>query len=57
MATKSAIIGMTKVWAMELGRYGITANYVAPGFIATAMTDLIPRELRDQTLPLIPSGK
>jgi len=39
VATKSAIIGMTKVWAMELGRYGITANCIAPGFIHTAMTD------------------
>ena len=33
VATKSAIIGMTKVWAMELGRYNITVNCIAPGFI------------------------
>src|ERR1700755_1294979 len=46
VATKSAIIGMTKVWAMELGRYGITANCIAPGFIHTAMTDLMPQEVR-----------
>jgi 3-oxoacyl-[acyl-carrier protein] reductase len=56
VATKSAIIGMTKVWAMELGRYGITANCIAPGFIQTAMTDLMPEEVRKQTLPLIPLG-
>jgi 3-oxoacyl-[acyl-carrier protein] reductase len=57
VATKSAIIGMTKVWAMELGRYGITANCIAPGFIHTAMTDLMPEEVRKQSLPLIPLGK
>ena len=57
VATKSAIIGMTKVWAMELGRFGITANCIAPGFITTAMTNLMPDEVRNQTLPLIPLGK
>lgn len=57
VATKSAIIGMTKVWAMELGRYGITANCIAPGFITTAMTDLMPEEVRNQSLPHIPLGK
>ncbi|HXD79585.1 MAG TPA: glucose 1-dehydrogenase [Puia sp.] len=57
VATKSAIIGMTKVWAMELGRFGITANCIAPGFIHTAMTDLMPQEVRDQTIPAIPLGK
>ncbi len=57
VATKSAIIGMTKVWAMELGRYGITANCIAPGFIHTAMTDLMPEEIRKQSLPLIPLGR
>lgn len=57
VATKSAIIGMTKVWAMELGRYGITANCIAPGFIHTAMTDAMPEEVRKQSIPLIPLGK
>src|SRR3984957_8068826 len=57
VATKSAIIGMTKVWAMELGRYGITVNCIAPGFIQTAMTDAMPEEVREQSLPLIPLGK
>jgi 3-oxoacyl-[acyl-carrier protein] reductase len=57
VATKSAIIGMTKVWAMELGRFGITANCIAPGFIHTAMTDAMPEAVRKQSLPLIPLGK
>jgi len=56
VATKSAIIGMTKVWAMELGRYGITANCIAPGFIHTAMTDAMPEEVRKQSIPFIPLG-
>jgi 3-oxoacyl-[acyl-carrier protein] reductase len=57
VATKSAIIGMTKVWAMELGRFGITANCIAPGFIQTAMTDAMPEEVRRQSLAHIPVGK
>ena len=57
VATKSAIIGMTKVWAMELGRYNITVNCIAPGFITTAMTDLMPEEVRKQSIPGIPLGK
>ncbi len=57
VATKSAIIGMTKVWAMELGRFGITANCIAPGFIQTAMTGAMPEEVRNQSIPQIPLGK
>ena len=57
VATKSAIIGMTKVWAMELGRYGITVNCIAPGFIHTAMTDAMPEAVRQQSIPQIPLGK
>jgi len=57
VATKSAIIGMTKVWAMELGRFGITVNCIAPGFIQTAMTDAMPEEVRKQSIPTIPLGK
>src|ERR1043165_8726244 len=56
VATKSAIIGMTKVWAMELGRYNITVNCIAPGYITTAMTDLMPEEVRKNTIAKIPLG-
>lgn len=45
VATKSGIIGMTKVWARELGRKGINVNAVAPGFIATEMVDTIPEKI------------
>jgi len=54
VATKAAIIGMVKTWAKELGKYNITANAVAPGFIKTEMTDLIPEEVRNQTVAGIP---
>jgi 3-oxoacyl-[acyl-carrier protein] reductase len=57
VATKSAIIGMTKVWAMELGRYNITVNCIAPGFITTAMTAAMPEEVKNQSIPHIPLGK
>ncbi len=56
VATKSAIIGMTKVWAMELGRFGITANCIAPGFIRTAMTDAMPEDVQKNSLAHIPLG-
>jgi 3-oxoacyl-[acyl-carrier protein] reductase len=45
VATKSGIIGMTKVWARELGRKGINVNAVAPGFIATEMVETVPEKV------------
>jgi 3-oxoacyl-[acyl-carrier protein] reductase len=56
VATKAAVIGMTKVWALELGKYGITCNSIAPGFIETDMTEAIPEEIKNQMMPLIPLG-
>jgi len=44
-ASKSGVIGMTKVWARELGRKGITVNAVAPGFIETEMFAAIPEKV------------
>lgn len=57
VAAKSGVIGMTKVWARELGRKGITANAVAPGFIATEMTDKIPAEVAEGIKSKIPLGR
>ncbi len=54
VATKAAIIGMVKTWAKELGKYGITANAVAPGFIKTDMTDMIPEAVKQQQIDNIP---
>lgn len=45
VATKSGVIGMTKVWAREFGRKGITVNAVAPGFIATEMIKSVPEKI------------
>lgn len=44
-ATKAGVIGMSKVWAREFGRKGITSNAVAPGFIHTEMMDTIPEKV------------
>jgi 3-oxoacyl-[acyl-carrier protein] reductase len=43
-ATKAGVIAMSKTWTMELGKYGITANAIAPGFTMTDMVDKIPQE-------------
>lgn len=60
VATKTGVIGMTKVWARELGRKNITVNAVAPGFIETEMIETVPEEylqnLRNNT-PLQRLGK
>jgi len=45
VATKAAVIGMTKVWARELGRYNIRVNAVAPGFTMTEMVAKMPEEV------------
>ena len=47
VATKAGVVGMTKVWARELGRYGIRVNAVAPGFIATEMVQAMPEKILD----------
>lgn len=44
-ASKSGVIGMTRVWSRELGRYNITVNAVAPGFIETDMVRQMPAEI------------
>jgi 3-oxoacyl-[acyl-carrier protein] reductase len=53
-ATKAAVIAMTKTWAKELGRKGITANCVAPGFIRTPMTAKMPPEVLSNMENMVP---
>lgn len=57
VATKSGIIGMTKVWARELGRKGINVNAVAPGFIATEMIGTVPEKVIEMLKEKTPLGK
>jgi 3-oxoacyl-[acyl-carrier protein] reductase len=45
VATKAGVVGMTKVWARELGRYGIRVNAVAPGFIGTDIIKEMPEKI------------
>ncbi|TRZ43785.1 beta-ketoacyl-ACP reductase [Robertkochia solimangrovi] len=59
VATKAGVIGMTKVWAREMGRKGVRVNAVAPGFIATEMVDTIPENVLsdlEQRTPLARLG-
>lgn len=55
-ASKAGLIGFTKSLALELIRYGITVNAVAPGFIATEMTAAIPEEAMAKINAKIPFG-
>jgi 3-oxoacyl-[acyl-carrier protein] reductase len=57
VASKAGVVGMTKVWARELGRKGIRANAVAPGFIETRMTAGIPENVVDKMLERIAMGR
>jgi 3-oxoacyl-[acyl-carrier protein] reductase len=47
VATKAGVIGMTKVWARELGKYKIRVNAVAPGFTLTEMVKQMPEKILD----------
>ena len=53
-ASKAGLIGFTKSIAQELGSRNIRVNAVAPGFIATAMTDKLPEDVRKEWVKTIP---
>lgn len=57
VATKSGVIGMTKVWARELGKYGIRVNALAPGFIATEILNSMPQKIIDGMKARTPLGR
>jgi 3-oxoacyl-[acyl-carrier protein] reductase len=57
VATKAGVIGLTKVWARELGRKGVRVNCIAPGFIATDMTGAMPQEILDGMKAKTPLGR
>ena len=56
-ASKAGLIGFSKSLAREVARKGITVNCLAPGFIDTEMTQVIPDDLKPQILAQIPMGK
>lgn len=60
VAAKAGVIGMTKVWAREFGRKGITVNAIAPGFVNTDMMKTVPQEYLDslkEKTPLVRLGE
>jgi 3-oxoacyl-[acyl-carrier protein] reductase len=54
VTTKAGIIGLTKTTAKELAARGVTVNAVAPGFIETDMTAVIPEKVKEAMLATIP---
>lgn len=56
-AAKAGIIGFTKALALETARKGITVNAIAPGFVKTAMTEKIPKDVMDKIVESIPVGR
>ena len=56
-ASKAGVAALTVVWAMELGRYGIRVNAIAPGFIETEMGATMRDDLKEKIMAGIPSGR
>jgi 3-oxoacyl-[acyl-carrier protein] reductase len=57
VASKAGVIGMTRVWARELGKFHIRVNAVAPGFIATDMTKGMPEKVLQTMIGHTPVGR
>jgi 3-oxoacyl-[acyl-carrier protein] reductase len=53
-ASKAGLLGLTKTTAKELARKNIRCNAIAPGFIRTDMTDVLPQQAKDRALAVIP---
>ena len=57
VATKAGVIGMTRTWARELGRYNIRVNAVAPGFIGTEILRAMPDKVIESMVSHTPLGR
>ena len=53
-ATKAGLTGMSKALATEVASRGITVNCIAPGFISTPMTDVLPEDIKNKMMEQIP---
>ena len=56
-ASKAGLIGMSKSLAQEVASRGITVNCIAPGFIETAMTDMLNEQQRESLAATVPAGR
>lgn len=56
-AAKAGIIGFTKSLSKEVGRFGVTVNAIAPGFIETRLTENLPEEMKDSIKKLTSLGR
>jgi len=57
VAAKAGLIGLTRALAVEVASRNITVNAVAPGFVASSMTDSLPQKVKDELLTRIPLGR
>jgi len=57
VASKAGVIGVTRTWARELGRYRIRVNAVAPGFVATEILRSMPQKILDTMVEHTPLGR
>jgi len=53
-ASKGGVISLTRTLALELGRFGVRINAIAPGFVETPMTGTVPAKLRDRAIAVTP---
>ncbi len=53
-ASKAGVVGLTRTWSLELARYNITANAIAPGIIDSVLTRQIPAEVKEKFIGRIP---